>query len=76
MRSALIPTSPKPKVSRPAPVCLTGTVARTAPTAQAMEVNPPCPSCNGTSEIVVVDLVVHATTLRCRSCGRRWTAAN
>jgi len=55
---------------------LTGTVARTAPTAQAMEVNPPCPSCSGTSEIVVVDLVVHATTLRCRSCARRWTAAN
>ncbi|MFN8019613.1 MAG: hypothetical protein U0P45_16035 [Acidimicrobiales bacterium] len=54
---------------------LTGTVAKK--TAAVGKVVPPsshCPTCGGTSEIVVVDLVAEATTLRCRSCGRRWTS--
>lgn len=55
---------------------LTGTVAKTAPTALTIEAEPVCPNCSGTSEIVVVDLVAHATTLRCQACGRRWTSAN
>ena len=54
---------------------LTGTVARTSATARTVEADGVCPNCDGTTEIVVVDLVVHATTLRCQSCGRRWTAS-
>ncbi|HWJ60520.1 MAG TPA: hypothetical protein VNS19_01005 [Acidimicrobiales bacterium] len=52
---------------------LTGTVAKSAGTAKVAVANPMCPTCSGPSEIVVVDLVVHSTTLRCQSCGRRWT---
>ena len=54
---------------------LTGTVARSAG-AQKLATSAPCPSCSGTSEIVVVDLIVGATTLRCQSCARRWTIQN
>ena len=52
---------------------LTGTVAKSATLGKIAIGNPTCPSCDGRSEIVVVDLIVHATTLRCQSCGRRWT---
>lgn len=52
---------------------LTGTVARTAGQSKVGVANEPCPTCQGESEIVVVDLVVHATTRRCRGCGRRWS---
>lgn len=52
---------------------LTGTVARSAAATRAASTDPICPSCAGHSEIVVVDLIEHATTLRCQSCGRRWT---
>lgn len=52
---------------------LTGTVARSVGVSKVSLANPACPSCNGSSEIVVVDLIVHASTLRCQSCGRRWT---
>jgi hypothetical protein len=52
---------------------LTGTVARSVGQRKMPVPNPPCPACSGTSEIVVVDLIVQATTLRCQSCGRRWT---
>ena len=55
---------------------LTGTVAKTAGSRKVPEPNPMCPTCSGSSEIVVVDLIVHMTTLRCRSCGRRWTSPN
>ena len=51
---------------------LTGSVARTAGP-QKVALDASCPSCGGTSEIVVVDLIVGATTLRCQSCTRRWT---
>ena len=54
---------------------LTGTVARTAG-AQKVARETSCPSCGGDSEIVVVDLIVGATTLRCQSCTRRWTIQN
>ena len=52
---------------------LTGTVARTAGGSKVAVADPTCPSCSGHGEIVVVDLIVHATTHRCQSCGRRWT---
>jgi hypothetical protein len=52
---------------------LTGTVVRSAGQHKVLAPNPACPSCHGSSEIVVVDLIVQATTLRCQSCGRRWT---
>lgn len=52
---------------------LTGTVARSAGATKVADAHPDCPSCSGPSEIVVVDLIVHATTLRCLECGRRWT---
>jgi predicted Zn finger-like uncharacterized protein len=52
---------------------LTGTVARSAGPRRVPVPNPPCPVCHASSEIVVVDLVAQATTLRCQSCGRRWT---
>lgn len=52
---------------------LTGTVAKTAGAKVAVTVNR-CPACGGKSEVVVVDLVAEATTLRCQSCGRRWTS--
>ena len=52
---------------------LTGTVARSAGQRKVLVPNPQCPQCSGTSEIVVVDLIVQSTTLRCTSCGRRWT---
>lgn len=55
---------------------LTGTVARTAGQSKVSVPNEPCPACHSESEIVVVDLVVHATTRRCRSCGRRWSTQN
>ncbi|WP_426571598.1 hypothetical protein [Aquihabitans sp. McL0605] len=54
---------------------LTGEVVRSAGSRAAAVVNPECPTCDGVSEIVVVDLVVHSTTLRCQACGRRWTVA-
>ena len=52
---------------------LTGTIAKSSPAAQIPMDDTACPSCNGVSEIVVVDLIVHTTTVRCCSCGRRWT---
>lgn len=52
---------------------LTGTVAKSVGVSKVSVANPACPACTGSSEIVVVDLIVHATTLRCQSCGRRWT---
>lgn len=52
---------------------LTGTVAKSVGVSKVSLADPVCPACDGQSEIVVVDLIVHATTLRCRSCGRRWT---
>ena len=55
---------------------LTGTVAKSAAGSKVAVAHPDCPSCSGQSEIVVVDLIVHATTLRCQSCGRRWTLQN
>jgi hypothetical protein len=55
---------------------LTGTVARSAGPRVVSVPNPPCPTCAGVSDIVVVDLIVHSTTLRCQSCGRRWTLQN
>jgi hypothetical protein len=55
---------------------LTGTVARSAGARKVPVANPTCPTCTGQSEIVVVDLIVGATTLRCQSCGRRWTLEN
>ena len=51
---------------------LTGTVARTSTKA----VIAPCPNCGGTAEVVVVDLILASTTMRCRSCRRRWTIAD
>ena len=53
---------------------LTGTVARTAGKTKVGFVDEPCPTCHADGEIVLVDLVDHATTRRCRSCGRRWTS--
>ena len=55
---------------------LTGTVAKTATSHKVAVANPTCPACTGESEIVVVDLIVGATTLRCQACGRRWTLEN
>ena len=55
---------------------LTGTLAKTVGPRKVPVPNPPCPTCTGQSEIVVVDLIVQATTLRCQSCGRRWTLQN
>jgi len=52
---------------------LTGEVARSAPSAAVAVDDTECPACHGQSEIVVVDLIVGRTTLRCRSCGRRWS---
>lgn len=52
---------------------LTGTVAKTARATEVVVDDTTCPSCQGRCEIVVVDLIVHATTLRCQSCGRRRT---
>ena len=52
---------------------LTGTVAKTAGARTAATSAPTCPSCQREGEIMVVDLVAQATTLRCVSCGRRWT---
>ncbi len=52
---------------------LTGTVAKSVGGRSVASANPSCPACSGQSEIVVVDLIVHVTTLRCQSCGRRWT---
>lgn len=52
---------------------LTGTVARTAGVRKLPAASQPCPSCGGSGEVVVVDLVAHTTTLRCTGCTRRWT---
>jgi hypothetical protein len=52
---------------------LTGEVARSVQVRRGTELRPDCPACDGPGEIVVVDLVAAQTTLRCRSCGRRWT---
>ena len=49
---------------------LTGTIARSS---HRTQIAPPCPVCHGDGEIVVVDLIVRATTTRCTDCGRRWT---
>ena len=48
---------------------LTGSIARNA------RVEAHCPSCAGGGEVVVIDLVAHAVSLRCRSCGHRWEMA-
>lgn len=53
---------------------LTGTVAKSVGTRKVSITDATCPTCGGPSEIVVVDLVAEATTLRCTDCGRRWTA--
>lgn len=53
---------------------LTGTVARTAGTRKVAAVDIACGGCGTPAEIVVVDLVADTTTLRCPSCGRRWTS--
>lgn len=50
---------------------LTGDVVRSGSLGSAT--TPACPSCGGASEVAVVDLVGHSTTVRCRTCGRRWT---
>jgi predicted Zn finger-like uncharacterized protein len=55
---------------------LTGTVARSVGVRTASTADASCPSCGAASEIVVVDLIVHATTLRCPSCAHRWTTQN
>ncbi len=52
---------------------LTGAVARSAGAHKVAGIDAACPSCGGTSEIVVVDLIVGATALRCQDCARRWT---
>ena len=52
---------------------LTGTVAKTAPSAEAAVSAVRCPACGSDGEVVVVDLVAHDSTLRCPSCGERWT---
>jgi Ribonuclease G/E len=52
---------------------LTGTVVRTAGTTPGSVAEQPCPHCGATGEVIVVDLVAHATTLRCPDCTRRWT---
>lgn len=51
---------------------LTGDVARSSP----HRPHSPCPTCSGPGEVVVVDLIVHATTMRCTECGRRWTVSD
>ncbi|MEZ5183326.1 MAG: hypothetical protein R2702_15860 [Acidimicrobiales bacterium] len=55
---------------------LTGAVARSAGAQKVAGLDAVCPSCGGASEIVVVDLIVGATTLRCQGCARRWTTQN
>ena len=55
---------------------LTGTVAKTAGVHKVSPTTGRCPACDGQAEIVVVDLVAEDTTLRCTSCGRRWTRPN
>lgn len=45
---------------------LTGSVARSA------SVDVHCPSCDSGGEVVVIDLVAHAVSLRCPTCGHRW----
>jgi hypothetical protein len=55
---------------------LTGDVARSVQVRHGVPATAECPTCAGGAEIVVVDLVVGQTTLRCRSCGRRWTVEN
>ena len=45
---------------------LTGSVARAA------TVDARCPSCDAGGEVVVIDLVAHAVSLRCPTCGHRW----
>ena len=52
---------------------LTGTVAKTAPSAGVPRSATRCEVCGGRSEIVVVDLVAHDSTLRCIECNHRWT---
>ncbi|MCB0971851.1 MAG: hypothetical protein KDA97_10130 [Acidimicrobiales bacterium] len=52
---------------------LTGTVAKTIAQREPAPALRACPTCDGPAEIVVVDLVAEATTLRCTSCGHRWT---
>lgn len=51
---------------------LTGDVARSSVRPAPAEST--CPECRGSAEVVVVDLVDHATTLRCTTCGHGWTA--
>ena len=45
---------------------LTGSVARST------TVVAHCPACAAGGEVVVIDLVDHAVSLRCPSCGHRW----
>ncbi len=49
-----------------------GTGLLTGSVAQATDVDATCPSCAGGGEVVVIDLVAHAVSLRCRTCGHRW----
>jgi hypothetical protein len=51
---------------------LTGEVARTSTRPAAAS---SCPSCARPGDVVVVDLVLESTTMRCTSCGRRWTVS-
>lgn len=52
---------------------LTGSVARSVAEQRSTLPSPPCPTCAAESEIVVVDLIVGATTRRCQRCSYRWT---
>lgn len=53
---------------------LTGELARTAGSTKTDTVVR-CASCTVPAEVVVVDLIEEATTYRCPSCRRRWTAS-
>jgi len=46
---------------------LTGSLARSVGRVDAL-----CPACDADGEIVVIDLVAHAVSLRCPACGHRW----
>lgn len=50
---------------------LTGAAARTR-----AGVTLPCPVCAGEGESVVIDLIAHEVTWRCRSCGHRWVVVD
>lgn len=46
---------------------LTGSVARSAANVQE-----PCPECRTDGDVVVIDLIDQAVSLRCPRCGHRW----